>query len=215
MRQAIETAPRDGEVVILENEPTGTYDIAHWSAQTGEWVAEDGEPTKITPTHWCPTPGDEYLPEDHDESSNPSQLGPSSRARPLATACLIIGALIAAALTRIYLDSEQEILLQREDSRKTELTALRQRTEADQATVQARTQVGALAKQGVEASASQRQQSSEKEPPREVLVNELSEARRAIDGLDVQMPRTAHNRSTRSGRKRPPSRRRPRPRDKS
>jgi hypothetical protein len=195
MRQAIETAPRDGEVVILENEPTGTYDVARWSARRGEWVAEDGEPTKITPTHWCPTPGDKYLPEDHDESSKPTQLGPSSpRARPLITARLITGALIAAVLIRIYyLDSEQETLLQREDSRKTESMALRQRTEADQATVQARTQVAVLARQGVEASASQRRQSSEMEPPREDLVNELSEARRAIDGLDVQLRADAAN----------------------
>src|SRR5207245_387737 len=119
------------------------------------------------------------LPQDHDESSNSSQLEPSSpRARRLVTACLISVALIAAALIRLY--SEQETLLPR-DSRKTELLALRQ-AEADQATVQAGTQVAEQAKQ-----AAQRRQPLEKEPPREVLVNKLSEARRAIEGLDVRV----------------------------
>ena len=52
MRQAIETAPKDGTVVILEDDASGTYKAAHWSAKAGEWVGEDGEPIKITPTHW-------------------------------------------------------------------------------------------------------------------------------------------------------------------
>jgi hypothetical protein len=54
MRQAFETAPRNGEVVILEDDASGTYDVARWSVEAGEWVGEDGEPTKITPTHWYP-----------------------------------------------------------------------------------------------------------------------------------------------------------------
>jgi hypothetical protein len=32
MRHAIETAPRDGEVVILENNVSGIYEVAHWWA---------------------------------------------------------------------------------------------------------------------------------------------------------------------------------------
>ena len=54
MRQVFETAPRDGKVVILEDDASGTYDVAHWSAEAGEWVGEDGAPSKITPTHWYP-----------------------------------------------------------------------------------------------------------------------------------------------------------------
>jgi hypothetical protein len=82
MRYAIETAPRDGKVVILEDDASATYDVAHWSAEAGEWVGENGEPSKITPTHWHPMPRDEYLLQADDQSSNPSQLGPSaSRAR--------------------------------------------------------------------------------------------------------------------------------------
>src|ERR1700687_5406868 len=54
MREAFETAPRDGKIVILEDDASGTSDVAHWSAEAGEWVGEDGKPTKITPTHWYP-----------------------------------------------------------------------------------------------------------------------------------------------------------------
>jgi len=190
MRHAIETAPKDGKVVILEHDLTGASDVAHWSVQAGEWVAENGEPSKITPTHWRPMPRDEYLPQDHDESSNSSQFEPSSpRARRLVTACLITVALIAAALIRVFF--AQETLLP-SDSRKTELLALRQ-AEVDRATVLARTQVAVQARQAMEASAPQRRQSLEKEPPREVLVNELSEARRAIEVLDVQLRAEAAN----------------------
>lgn len=57
MRQAIDTAPRDGKDVILEDERSGTYDVAHWSPQAGQWLLDNGESIKITPTHWHPMPG--------------------------------------------------------------------------------------------------------------------------------------------------------------
>jgi hypothetical protein len=47
----IETAPKDGQVIILKDGATGIYEVAHWSP-FGEWVSENGEPSKITPTHW-------------------------------------------------------------------------------------------------------------------------------------------------------------------
>ena len=52
MRRTIETAPRNGNVVILEDDASGSYDVAHWSPKAGEWVGENGEPSEITPTHW-------------------------------------------------------------------------------------------------------------------------------------------------------------------
>jgi hypothetical protein len=42
MRKAFETAQRDGKVVILEDDASGTYEAARWSAEAGEWVGEDG-----------------------------------------------------------------------------------------------------------------------------------------------------------------------------
>ena len=58
MRQPIEGSPRDGTAIILEDDASGTYDVGHWSVETGEWLGENGEPTGITPTHWYPIPRD-------------------------------------------------------------------------------------------------------------------------------------------------------------
>jgi hypothetical protein len=192
MRHTIETAPRDGKVVILEHDPTGTYAAAHWSAQTGEWVFEDGEPSKITPTHWRPMPHEKYRPQENAEPSNSSQSGPSPRTRRLVVAGSIAAALIASVLIRLYLDYEPATRSPREDTRKTESLALRQ-AGGDQAAGQARTQAAVRSKPAVEAAAPQRRQSSEKEPPREAVMDDLSEARRAIEGLNVQLKAEAAN----------------------
>ena len=79
MRHAIESEPKDGKAVILVDIASGTYDIARWSAETGEWIRKTGEPSKIKPTHWHPMSRDEYLKED-EGSSNSSQVGPSASA---------------------------------------------------------------------------------------------------------------------------------------
>ena len=81
MRRTIETAPGDGNAIILEDDASGTYDVAHWSAETGEWVGENGEPSKIKPTHWYSLQGDNFLQQGHDISSSPSLARPwASRA---------------------------------------------------------------------------------------------------------------------------------------
>jgi hypothetical protein len=73
MRRAIETVPRDGKVVILEDDTSGTYDLAHWSAQARAWVRENGEPSKITPTYWHAMRRDKYLLQEQFVSSGPSR----------------------------------------------------------------------------------------------------------------------------------------------
>lgn len=73
MRHAIETAPRDGTVVILEHEPTGTSDVAYWSDQAAQWVAEIGTPTDIKPTHWRSMPRENYLPLAFDQAGEPAR----------------------------------------------------------------------------------------------------------------------------------------------
>src|SRR5258708_37522844 len=75
MRRAIETVPRDGKVVILEDDTSGTYELAQWSAEARAWVGENGELSKITPTHWHPMRRDKY--QEEGGSSGPS----TSRAR--------------------------------------------------------------------------------------------------------------------------------------
>jgi hypothetical protein len=54
MREAIDTVRRDGEFVILEDEVSGTYAVARWSADRAAWICEDGAPSRIAPTHWHP-----------------------------------------------------------------------------------------------------------------------------------------------------------------
>jgi len=273
MRQAIETAPRDGSAIILEDDASGTYDVAHWSPEAGEWVGENGAPIESTPSHWFPMPVDKYRRHEDEGSSAPSRVEPSAwRARrysffpfslrwaapqrpttsdvvaprsvplaaPVTVAAVeaqtapveakrtsharqgfatssIAAALVAAALIGVYFRAEvaayvaqyaglqdilgvsaiggqvvgQETRLPSQDSRKTELLALQQQAEADQARAQAGAQEAARVEQAVEASAPEARQSSEKEQRAEVLTNDLAEARGAIDRPNPQLPAEA------------------------
>jgi hypothetical protein len=132
MRHAIETAPRDGEVVILEDDATGIYDVAHWSAEAGEWVGENGKPSKLAPTHWQPIPRIKFLLQQDEESCNPSRGAPATveqfelqtapveangelRARPRSKASWKNAALITAAFIGVYFyvtrdASQQEVV---------------------------------------------------------------------------------------------------------
>jgi hypothetical protein len=245
MRRTIETAPRDGKVVILEDDVFGTLEVARWSSEAGEWVGENGEPIKITSSHWYPMQRDNYLQQGHDVSSSPSQAGPSaSRARrysflfPFASsraapqrlqtapveakrapharrrfaASLIAATLVGAALIGLNFRAEvsayvtryvrqqdifrisaignqvadQEIQLPSQDSRKTDLLPFQQQAEADQTSTQAGAQEAAQVKHA-EASAPGARQSLEKDQRPEGLANELAEARRAINGLNLQL----------------------------
>src|SRR5262245_35477984 len=56
MRQSIESAPRDRQTIIIEDKLTGTSDFARWSPEGSHWVRENGELSKVTPTHWYAIP---------------------------------------------------------------------------------------------------------------------------------------------------------------
>src|SRR5258708_3583041 len=68
MRRAIDTAPRDGKFVILEDDVSGSFELAQWSAEARGWVRGNGEPSKITPAYWqaahLPQEGDEFILQD-------------------------------------------------------------------------------------------------------------------------------------------------------
>src|SRR3954454_6252222 len=68
MRHPIDTAPRDGKFVILEDDVSGSFELAQWSAEAPGWVTENGELSKITPTHWqtrhLPREGEEFILQD-------------------------------------------------------------------------------------------------------------------------------------------------------
>jgi len=68
MRHPIDTAPKDGKFVILEDDVSGSFEFAQWSADARGWVRENGKPSEITPTHWqtmnLPQEGDEFILQD-------------------------------------------------------------------------------------------------------------------------------------------------------
>jgi hypothetical protein len=215
MRHSIETAPRDGKVIILEDDAIGTYDVAHWSPEAGEWVGENGERSKITPTHWYPMLRDKYLLQAGKGSSNPS---PVSRARRRLSASSITATLIAVALTGLYFRTEVAVYVTRSDSQQdmfkintigrqikqateflshgleqTYLLALGQQAEADHASAQAEAQEAVQVARGVERSAQEARQSLAKEPGPDLLANELAEPRRAVNGVNPQLRAGAEN----------------------
>src|SRR6185369_3129406 len=67
MRKAIDTAPRNGDFVILEDGARGTIAVARWSAEAARWLDEHGMPSQLNATHWHP-------PQDRDEKDTPGQL---------------------------------------------------------------------------------------------------------------------------------------------
>ena len=215
MRHAIETAPKDGTFVILEDGASATPDVAQWSPEAGKWVDKNGEPSKIEPTHWYPLPRDKYLLQENSGTSDPSRVGPpASRWRFAASS--ITAALVAAVLVGVYFRSEVAAYVTRygyadqpnivgvssfgedvaqtrlpsQGSRNTSSLALRQRAEADQAYEQT-VEKAAQAKPVPEALAPR--QSFEKEHRTEVLANELAQARRAINKLNLQLRAGAAN----------------------
>jgi hypothetical protein len=162
MRHPVEESPRDGTAILLEDDASGTYDVAPWSTKAGEWVGENGEPSKITPTHWYPRPRDQFLQEDDR---------PPRRFAVLSS----IAALMAVGLMVLYFQIEApETLLSNQGSHK---------SEADHAKVKA----GAQVKQAVEAPRREARQSLKMGRRSEVSANELAEDQRAIDRLNRQL----------------------------
>jgi biotin operon repressor len=210
MRQTIESAPKDQEAIILEDDASGTFDVAHWSPEAGEWISENGEPSKITPTHWQPLPHDRYLQPSHPSSH-------AGRARRRFAAFSITAAFIAAALTGLYFRAEvatwvtgnagqQDIVgaiggqpveqatrLASPEPRKTDLFGQQQQTKADHGA-----QKTPQLKQAVKAAALEAGQFLEKAPRPEILANEAAEARNAIDGSNLQLRTPAAVKSAQS-----------------
>src|SRR6266446_7390566 len=109
MRQTIETAPRDGNLVILGYDASGTYNVAHWLPEAGQWIGENGDPSKITPSRWYPMPGENYLQQGDGLPSGLSDASTTARrARrhgffPFFS---IAATLVAAALIGVYFHGE-------------------------------------------------------------------------------------------------------------
>ena len=163
MRHPIEKSPRDGTAIILEDDASGTYDVAHWSTEAGEWLGENGEPIKIAPTHWYPIPRDQYLSREDEGARDQPRSGRSRRLasidRNAVAAALIVTyfrAEVAGYVTRYagqqdFLGVNQSDgyitgLLAYQGSRKSTVAAERQ-VEAGQASAPAQAQQTAKVKQ--------------------------------------------------------------------
>jgi hypothetical protein len=194
MRHAIATAPTDGSAIILEDDASGTYEVAHWSAEAREWVSEKDEPSKITPSHWYPMPGDKTLQQDRDQSSTRSEAGPSvARARRYA-AWSTTTTLVAAALAGIYFRAEFGAYVTRYAGLQDIFTGnmigewlvARETRIPSQDSYNAETDQASVQEAAQEAPAPEPRKSVEEEPRAEVLSTELAEARRTIDGANLQ-----------------------------
>ena len=206
MRQTIESAPRNQEDIILEDDARGTFDVAHWSPEAGEWISENAEPSKITPTHWHPLPHDQYF----QQSSTSSHVG---RARRRFAAFSITAAFVAAALTGLYFRAEvatwvtgsagqqdtvgaiggqlveQETRLASPAPRKTDLFGQQQQTKADHG-AQAAVKAATAARQEQAASAEQQRHALQEERARAAaLAREFAVARREIEANATQLTR--------------------------
>ena len=69
MRKEIDTAPRNGDFVILEDDVSGTYAVARWSAEAAQWLDDEGTPSQLNATHW-------HLPQ--------TAVAPVNKIEPLA-----------------------------------------------------------------------------------------------------------------------------------
>ena len=261
MRQMIDTAPRDGNVVILEDDAAGTYDVAHWSPEAGEWVSESGEPSKLAASHWHPMPSDKYHQHEDEGSSSPHRAGrvasrgrrnslfpfslrrveserpatgdsapphPIASVTPVTAAAgarttrleakrppppkwrfatsSLAAALVAGALTVAYFHAEvttmvtryagqlasvsmidEEVVAQLPSPDANAALPALQQTEANHAGPPTQARRATLVQQVAVAAQPEAQQSLEKEQRTDLLPNELAEARRAIEKLDVQL----------------------------
>jgi len=67
MRKAIDTAPRNGDFVILEDAARGALAFVRWSAEAAQWLDEKGTPCQLNATHW-------HSLQNLDEEGTPCQL---------------------------------------------------------------------------------------------------------------------------------------------
>jgi len=102
MRQSIKTAPKDGRFLIVDDDVTGRYDIACWSAERGLWIGEDGTPSTVNPTHW------RSLPHTRDEARawKAEGLAPVPRRRRRFGASAIIAGLMLISFSATYFGAE-------------------------------------------------------------------------------------------------------------
>ena len=93
MSQPIDAAPKDGSLILLEDDASGAYDVASWSPETATWIGKNGEPSKITGSHWLPIPSETWS----KASAAPDQVprGLRSKFAILAIASVVVACFVA------------------------------------------------------------------------------------------------------------------------
>jgi hypothetical protein len=182
MRHAIETAPRDGKVVILIDDERETWGIACWSLEAGEWVGRDGKPSKITPTHWHPFTRD-------DGSSTLSQVGPSAQRRrsnyfAAAAAATLIGLLFYASL--VTRQPGEQVVARGNQLPSQNSNIAFPASDPNEANHANASEEAQQIRQVAVAAAPKAEQSFQRERA-QALAQELTEARRIIEELDAQL----------------------------
>jgi len=185
MRQTIETAPRDGNLVILGYDASGTYNVAHWLPEAGQWIGENGDPSKITPSRWYPMPGENYLQQGDGLPSGLSDASTTARrARrhgffPFFS---IAATLVAAALIGVYFHGEVVAYVARYASQQEiNLITIVPPVMAQQTPLPKDDEAAQL-KQAVDSATAELRQSLQQEHDRaEALATELAKARRDLE----------------------------------
>ena len=94
MSQPIDAAPKDGSTILIEDDASGAHDVARWSPEAGTWIDKNGEPSKITASHWLPIPSETWS----KASSAPDQVqrrGSRGRFTILAIAFVVVACFAA------------------------------------------------------------------------------------------------------------------------
>ncbi|WP_157461170.1 MULTISPECIES: hypothetical protein [Bradyrhizobium] len=177
MRRPIDTAPRSGEGIWVED-ATGAAEVGHWSPEAGKWVWQNGSPINPAPTHWHPAMED-VDPEDE-------RSGGSLVAAAILIPVIFVGASLLGVFTPFTaqpdmtrIGGESALSLDQRPEIATGSLALLQR-EASEALMQAEP-----------ASVVQPSQRLDEDAPRIVApANELAEAHRELDEA-VQRTHTA------------------------
>ena len=58
LAKQIELAPKNGDLVVLQDGWSGSWEVGRWAPESGSWVRIDGKPLRIFPTHSVPVSGD-------------------------------------------------------------------------------------------------------------------------------------------------------------
>src|SRR5689334_4950235 len=90
MRQPIDTAPKDGKDIWVED-ATGAIDVARWSSQACKWVWKNGHPINTAPSHWHPLNGDLFQEDERSSSLFPT--GRAARSLAVSLTAVILGAI--------------------------------------------------------------------------------------------------------------------------